>query len=132
MLTRRQFSKLIFGSGVLVSSSPGCSVAAPAQKGSPDCDLLIKGGTVVDPAQNLHEPRDVAVKDAKILEVSPNIPAARARSVVSAKGKIVTPGVIDVHVHVFEGIGPISVNADLYCLIRGVTTVLNIAPAVYV
>src|SRR5438445_3673877 len=72
MLTRRQFSKLIFGSGVLVSSNLGRAVASPAQKASPDCDLLIKGGTVVDPAQNLHEPLDVAVKDAKILEVSPN------------------------------------------------------------
>ncbi|PYU31180.1 MAG: amidohydrolase/deacetylase family metallohydrolase [Acidobacteria bacterium] len=125
MLTRRQFSKLIFGSGVLVSSNLGRAVASPAQSASPDCDLLIKGGTVVDPSQNLHEPLDVAVKGAKILEVSPNIPAARARSVVSAKGKIVTPGVIDVHVHVFEGMGPIPVNADLYCLNRGVTTALD-------
>jgi dihydroorotase len=128
MLTRRQFSKLILGSGVLTSGSLAdaeAPLASPAQNSSPDCDLLIKGGTVIDPAQNLHAALDVAVKDGKILEVSPDIPAARARSIVSAKGKIVTPGIIDVHVHVFEGMGPITVNADHYCLDRGVTTVVD-------
>jgi dihydroorotase len=86
---------------------------------------LIKGGTVIDPGQNLHAPLDVAVKDGKILELSPDIPAARALRVVSAKGKIVTPGLIDVHVHVFEGVGPTGLNADQYCLGRGVTTAVD-------
>ena len=128
MLTRRQFSKLILGSGLLPAGRLGSAdvlLASPAQNAPPDCDLLIKGGTVIDPAQNLHAALDVAVKDGKILEVSPEIPVARARSIVSAKGKIVTPGIIDVHVHVFEGMGPITVNADHYCLDRGVTTAVD-------
>jgi len=51
---------------------------------------------------------DVAVKNGKILEVSPDIsPLPGRASVVSAKGKIVTPGLVDAHVHVFEGMGPI-------------------------
>jgi dihydroorotase len=128
MLTRREFSKLIAGSGLLASGKLGRAYAptsSPAQSASPDCDLLIKGGTVIDPGQNLHTALDVAVKDGKLLELSPNIPVARARSVVSAKGKIVTPGLIDMHVHVFEGMGPIPVNADLYCLERGVTTAVD-------
>jgi dihydroorotase len=128
MLTRRQFSKLIIGSGILASGNPGqtsATLASPAQAASPDCDLLIKGGTVIDPGQNLHAALDVAVKNGRILEVSPDVPVARARSVVSAKGKIVTPGLIDAHVHVFEGMGPIPVNADLYCLERGVTTAVD-------
>ena len=125
MLTRRQFSRVILGSGVLASSNLVRAFAPAAQNAIPDCDLLIKGGTVVDPGQSLHAMLDVAVKDGKILEVSPNIPAARARSVVSAKDKIVSPGIIDVHVHVFEGMGPIPVNADLYCLNRGVTTAVD-------
>ena len=128
MLTRRQFSKLIVGSGLLASGNLGqgsAPQASPAQSGSSDCDLLIKGGTVIDPAQNLHTALDVAVKNGKILELSPDIPAARARSVVSAKNKIVTPGLVDSHVHVFEGMGPIPVNADLYCLERGVTTAVD-------
>ncbi len=128
MLTRRQFSKLIFGSGLLASGNFGPASApdaSPAQSAPPDCDLLVKGGTVIDPGQNLHTALDVAVKNGKILELSPDIPATRARSVVSAKGKIVTPGLIDSHVHVFEGMGPIPVNADLYCLDRGVTTAVD-------
>ena len=94
-------------------------------------DLLIKGGTVIDPSQNLHAPLDVAVKDGKILQVAPDIPADGSRSLISAKGKIVTPGLIDVHVHVFEGVGPTGVNADQYCLGRGVTTAVDAGSAGY-
>jgi dihydroorotase len=132
VLTRRQFSKLIVGSGLLASSNFEVVSALPRsltqgadQSAAQDCDLLIKGGTVIDPGQNLHAPLDVAVKDGKILELSPDIPAARALRVVSAKGKIVTPGLIDVHVHVFEGVGPTGLNADQYCLGRGVTTAVD-------
>jgi dihydroorotase len=132
MLTRRQFSKLIVGSGLLASTnvqSAGNPSISPAQgtgqATTQDCDLLIKGGTVIDPSQNLHTTLDVAVKDGKILELSPDIAAARALRVVSAKGKIVTPGLIDVHVHIFEGVGPTGLNADQYCLGRGVTTAID-------
>jgi dihydroorotase len=132
VLTRREFSKLIVGSGLLASGKFEFSSAHPHslaqgadQSVTPDCDLLIKGGTVIDPGQNLHAPLDVAVKDGKILELSPDISAARALRVVSAKGKIVTPGLIDVHVHVFEGVGPTGLNADQYCLGRGVTTAVD-------
>ncbi len=87
------------------------------------CDLLVKGGTVIDPGQGLHALMDVAVKDGKILEVSQGFPESRALRVVSAKGKIVTPGFIDLHVHCFDGFG--GVNADHSCLSRGVTTVVD-------
>ena len=50
---------------------------------------------------------------------------------ISAKGKIVTPGLIDVHVHIFEGVGPTGVNADQYCLGRGVTTAVDAGSAGY-
>jgi dihydroorotase len=132
MLTRRQFSKLILGSGLLASSNFEAAGAPPLppaqgaeQAATQDCDLLIKGGAVIDPGQSLHAALDVAVKDGKILELSPDIPAARALRVVSAQGKIVTPGLIDVHVHVFEGVGPTGLNADQYCLGRGVTTAVD-------
>src|SRR6202163_3179449 len=132
MLTRRQFSKLVLGSGLVVSSkfdALSASPPSPTQGGqdaaAQDCDLLIKGGTVIDPGQNLHASLDVAVKDGKILELSPDIPPARALRVVSAKNKLVTPGLIDVHVHVFEGVGPTGLNADQYCLGRGVTTAID-------
>jgi dihydroorotase len=139
MLTRRQFSKLLAGSPLLASSpfsrSAGpAALAAPQDMGSAlsqSRDLLIKGGTVVDPSQNLHALLDVAVKDGKIQQVAQDIPADGSRNVISAKGRIVAPGLIDVHVHVFEGVGPTGVNADQYCLGRGVTTAVDAGSAGY-
>ena len=138
MLTRREFSKLLAGSPFVASAALSRAEAAarfPAQDMgaalTQSRDLLIKGGTVVDPSQNLHGPLDVAVKDGKILQVAPDIPADGSRTVIPAKGRIVTPGLIDVHVHVFEGVGPTGVNADQYCLGRGVTTAVDAGSAGY-
>ena len=150
MLTRRQFSKLLAGSPLVAAAALGRAEAAPpvAPSAAPPTtpsapaqdmgaaltqsrDLLIKGGTVIDPSQNLHAQLDVAVKDGKILQVAPDIPADGSRTVIPAKGRIVTPGLIDVHVHVFEGVGPTGVNADQYCLGRGVTTAVDAGSAGY-
>src|SRR5579863_6639196 len=150
MLARRQFSKLLAGSPIVAAATLGRAVAAPpaalsaAPSTTPSAptqdmgaaltqsrDLLIKGGTVIDPSQNLHAQLDVAVKDGKILQVAPDIPADGSRTVIPAKGRIVTPGLIDVHVHVFEGVGPTGVNADQYCLGRGVTTAVDAGSAGY-
>jgi dihydroorotase len=133
MLTRRQFSQnlLAAGTALLASEtllSPATLQAGPNQssdQGSGQtCDLLIKGGTIIDPGQHLHARMDVAVKAGKILEMSPEIPESRALVVYSAKDKIVTPGFIDLHVHCFDGVGS-GMNADHYCLGRGVTTVVD-------
>ncbi|MGH9357263.1 MAG: amidohydrolase/deacetylase family metallohydrolase [Terriglobia bacterium] len=141
MLTRRELSKLILSLGTAVFGpesiwaagkppDPGQhSLAGVEQGASQKCELLIKGGTVIDPAQSLHAPLDVAVKDGKILEVSRDFPEAQARSVISAKGKIVTSGLIDCHVHCFDGVGLSGVNADHCCLGRGVTTVVDAGSA---
>ena len=131
MLTRREVCRLLVGSGLLVSSdtrrTPAASLfsAQGTNQAIPDLDLLIKGGTVIDPSQNLHAPLDVAVKGGRILQLAADIPTDRALRVVSAEGRIVTPGLIDVHVHVFEGVGPTGLNADQYCLGRGVTTAID-------
>ena len=138
MLTRRQFSKLLAASPLAASAALSRAEAeppAPMQDMgaalTQSRDLLIKGGTVIDPSQNLHAQLDVAVKDGKILQVAPDIPADGSRTLIPAKGRIVTPGLIDVHVHVFEGVGPTGVNADQYCLGRGVTTAVDAGSAGY-
>jgi dihydroorotase len=135
MITRREFSKtcLTAGAAMLAKESawPESAPNPPAQQGgSQKCDLLIKGGTVIDPSEKLHAVLDVAVLNGKILEVSPDISADRARQVVSAKGKIVTPGLIDVHVHAFDGVGT-GTDMDRYCLGRGVTTAVDAGSAGY-
>jgi dihydroorotase len=113
------------------SARPTLSARISAEQSTEKCDLLIKGGTVVDPGQHLHGPLDVAVKDGKIFEVSQGFPEDRALQVVSAKGEIVAPGFIDVHVHSFDGVGLLGVNADRYCLGRGVTTAVDAGSAGY-
>src|SRR6185369_13452193 len=75
-------------------------------------DLLIKGGRVIDPSQKLNGELDVAIAGGKIAAVAANIPANRAREVFDAKGKLVTPGLLNVHAHVYKHVYPISVDPD--------------------
>ena len=106
-------------------------VAASAARGSPEVgeskpyDLLIKGGKVIDPSQGLEGEYDVAVRAGKIASVAPGMPEAHAGHVIRAQGKIVTPGLIDLHVHVFPYVGPYGIEPDPYCVRRGVTSVID-------
>ena len=135
MLNRREFSRYFLSGGAALLAPgrawPAASASASPQRDSNQTfDLLIEGGTVIDPGQNLNAPLDVAVKDGKIFEVSKHISKERALKVVSAKDKIVTPGFIDLHAHCFDGVGP-GMNADHFCLSRGVTTVVDAGSAGY-
>jgi dihydroorotase len=129
MLTRRDFSKCCVAGWAAAQTSSNLWSAGEIpvsidRSPNQDCDLLIKGGTVVDPGQHLHAPLDVAVRGGKILEISQDFPESRARRVFSAKDKIVTPGLIDLHIHGFPG-GSHGTNPDHYCLGRGVTTAVD-------
>jgi dihydroorotase len=88
-------------------------------------DLLITGGRVIDPAQKLSAERDVAVLHGKIARVDANIPRNQARQVYDAKGKLVTPGLIDMHTHVYEYGQTLGVNPEQVGVQSGVTTVLD-------
>ena len=88
-------------------------------------DLLLKGGTVLDPAQDMRGALDVAVQDGKIASVAANIPASEARRVIHVPGKTVTPGLIDLHTHVFDGVAANGVHPDIAGVHAGVTTVVD-------
>lgn len=75
-------------------------------------DLLIKNGHVIDPKNNINELRDVAIKDGKIAAVEKTIDPALAVKVVDAKGLYVTPGLVDIHVHVYAGTGQKALTGD--------------------
>src|SRR5438445_352919 len=92
-------------------------------------ELLVRGGRVVDPSQNLFENLDIAIAGGKIVRVAAGIPEAEARQVIDARGKIVTPGLIDVHVHVYDGVAPLGIPADSNCVAKGVTTVVDAGSA---
>lgn len=88
----------------LASLAAGVSARAQA----PRYDLLLKGGHVIDPADGIDTVMDVAVSDGKIAAVQSNIPASQAGKVVDADGLYVTPGLIDIHVHVGNGGAPLN------------------------
>lgn len=92
-------------------------------------DLLLKGGTVVDPSEGLHGVHDIAVQDGKIARIAPSIAATEAIRVIDVPGKIVTPGLIDLHAHVFEGFNRNGVNPDLGGVHAGVTTIVDAGSA---
>ena len=88
-------------------------------------DLLLKGGHVIDPSQDLRGVLDIAVENGKIAKVAANIPVAEARRVVDIPGKTVTPGLIDLHTHVFDGVAANGVHPDIAGVHAGVTTVVD-------
>jgi dihydroorotase len=98
----------------------------------PQYDLLLKGGHVIDAKNKVDGVRDVAIKDGKIAAVAASIPATDAVKTINATGLYVTPGLIDIHVHVYAGTGErgsyagdLSVYPDGFTLRNGVTTVVD-------
>jgi len=95
--------------------------------------IVIKGGHIIDPKNNINEVMDIAVKDGKIFMVAKNIDGKEGFQVVNAEGLYVTPGLIDMHVHVYHGTlpdqqymnGPSSVVPDGFTFRNGVTTVVD-------
>ncbi|MCE2414638.1 amidohydrolase/deacetylase family metallohydrolase [Candidatus Poribacteria bacterium] len=92
-------------------------------------DLIIKNGTVVDPAQGIHARKDVAFANGRVSAISDDIPTSEAREVLDAEGCFVTPGLIDLHVHVFYGVSHFGIEPDPTCLARGATTVVDAGSA---
>src|SRR5579872_878726 len=119
-LIRRQFLQRIG----MAAAMPVLSIPGRAEQ-SATYDVLVAGGRVIDPAQNLDSRLDVAISAGKIAQVAPGIPKNQAKQVVDADGLIVTPGLIDMHGHVFDSFVNVSIDADSVCLPRGVTTVVD-------
>jgi dihydroorotase len=125
--TRRTFlERTVVGASVVCTHGAGL---LRAQARTSRYDLLIRGGRVVDPSQGISAERDVAISAHRIARVAPNIPENEARNVLDARGKIVTPGLIDIHVHVYEGVAPLGIPADPNCIAKGVTTVVDAGSA---
>ena len=92
-------------------------------------DLIIKGGTLVDPAENLSGVRDVGFAEGRVAAVGECLDGSEAREVIDAAGCVVTPGLIDLHVHVFAGVSHYGIEPDPTCLARGATTVVDAGSA---
>lgn len=89
-------------------------------------DLLLAGGRVVDPAQSLDGDHDVAVRDGRIAAILRNNENCEARKRIDVRGKLVLPGLIDSHAHVFQHVtGRFGLEADLCGVESGVTTLID-------
>lgn len=96
-----------------------------------EIDILLKGGHVIDPKNKIDSQMDVAIANGKIFKVAPNIQSGNAKKVVDASGMYVTPGLIDLHTHVFVGSndgfadGFSSLSPDDVTFKAGITTVVD-------
>jgi dihydroorotase len=111
----------------LLVAGPAVAAEAPAY------DLLLKGGHVIDPRNHVDADLDVAIAGGKIAAVAANLPEAKARTVVPVRGLYVTPGLVDIHTHVFFGVDPglaygggaSALPPDGFTFRTGVTTVVD-------
>jgi len=92
----------------------------------PSFDLVLRGGRVIDPARGVDGRLDVAVKDGTIAAVAPAIEAGPGTRTLSVRDRLVIPGMIDTHAHVFQYVtGAFGMNPDLVGIRSGVTTVVD-------
>jgi dihydroorotase len=98
----------------------------------PVYDLLLKGGHVIDARNQVDAVMDVAIKDGHVARVAPNLKSGDAAKMIDVRGLIVAPGLIDLHVHVYNGTGErnsyagdLSVPPDGFTFRNGVTTVID-------
>lgn len=91
-------------------------------------DLVLKGGRVIDPSQNIDGVMDVAFAGGKVASVAPNLDAGGAVT-RDVSGHVVTAGLIDLHTHVYWGGTSLSIDAEDFCRLSGVTTAVDTGSA---
>ena len=91
-------------------------------------DLIVKGGRVIDPRNGLDDVLDVAFKDGRVAKVGDLADASAAES-VEATGKLVTPGLIDLHTHLFKDFSIFGIDVDDLSPRTGVTTSVDTGTA---
>jgi dihydroorotase len=92
----------------------------------PTFDLLLQGGRVIDPGSGTDGLRDVAIRNGKIAVVQSGVLPSSAMEVVDVTGKVVLPGLIDTHAHVYQYVtGRFGINPDMVGVQSGVTTLFD-------
>jgi len=92
-------------------------------------DLILKGGRVVDPSQNIDRVADVALAGGKVAKIGADLAADAGTDVRDVSGKIVSPGLIDLHTHVYWGGTSLGIDAEEFCRTSGVTTAIDTGSA---
>jgi dihydroorotase len=118
-LSRRHFLSLTGSAAAAALSRNAIAAMGPNDK----FDLLIKGGEVLDPSQSLRGKRDVGIRWGVVEALDAEIPAAQATKTIDATGKLVLPGLVDLHCHVYPYGSAIGIPADELVEFQGTTTV---------
>ena len=129
--SRREFLTLAGSASVLALSAAGFGTPPAMAAMGPDdkFDLVIKGGEVLDPSQSLRAKRDIGIRFGAIEALAADIPADKGLKVLSAAGKLVTPGLIDLHAHVFPYGSAIGIPADELVPFQATTTLVSAGDA---
>jgi dihydroorotase len=127
--TRRRFLAQSASLLALGASGLGGGAALAAMGPNDKFDLLVKGGEVLDPSQNLRSRRDIGIRWGIIEAVEPDIPAERALKVLNVGGKLVTPGLVDLHAHVYPYGSAIGIPADELLTFQATTTMVSAGDA---
>ena len=125
-LSRRDF---LVSSGSLALAAASAGPARAAMGPNDKFDLVIKNGDVLDPSQSLRGKRDIGIRYGLIEAVEADIPAARAQRVLDAGGKLVTPGLVDLHAHVYPYGSAIGIPADELVAHQSTTTCVSAGDA---
>lgn len=92
-------------------------------------DLILKGGHVIDPSQNIDGVMDVGFANGRVSAVGKDLKAGGDTQVRDVSGYIVSPGLIDLHTHVYWGGTSLGIDADEFCRVSGVTTSVDTGSA---
>ncbi|MBR1363766.1 amidohydrolase family protein [Bradyrhizobium ottawaense] len=125
VLSRRDFLALSTSAAVVGLAAPAGAAMGPNDK----YDLVIRGGEVLDPSQSLRARRDIGIRWGVIETVQEAIPAERALKSIDASGKLVMPGLIDLHSHVYPYGSAIGIPADELVQFQATTTVVSAGDA---
>src|SRR5262249_37950743 len=97
-----------------------------AMSAAPVHDLILQGGHVICPASGIDGVMDVAIAGGKIARVSEGIPPSAAKQTIDVRGKLVLPGLIDTHAHIYRYVtGRFGLDADMVGVASGVTTLID-------
>ena len=127
--SRREFLTAAASVSLATAAGFGSASAQGAMGPADKFDLVIKGGDVLDPSQSLRGRRDIGIRYGRIEALEADIPAARATRFLDAGGKLVTPGLVDLHSHVYPYGSAIGIPADELAAFQCTTTCVSAGDA---
>jgi dihydroorotase len=122
LISRRDF---LLGAAAFAAAGFARSAASADER----FDLVVRGGEVIDPSQRLRGRRDVGIRWGRVVAVEPQIPAERALQTIDASGKLVVPGLVDLHAHVYPMGSALGLPADELVPYTATTTYVSAGDA---